>query len=153
MRTSIRQNAAKEAKDWVKLALKFGLVLTAPRVWRAISDQLNDRVEDLSDRLTRGLEDVSDTATRKFGDASDRLSDASHALRGRRHWAGPVTGLLVGIGIGAGLGVMLAPAAGGETREVLRDKAVQTKNQVIQSASNAKERIRQSVPFTGTDGD
>jgi gas vesicle protein len=150
MRTS---NAAKDAKDWAKLALKFGLVLTAPKVWRAISDQLNDRVEGLSDRLNRGLEDVSDTATRKFGDASDRLSSASDALRGRRPWAGPVTGLLVGIGIGAALGVLLAPAAGGETREALRDKAVQTKKQVIQSASDAKERIRRSVPFTGTEGD
>jgi gas vesicle protein len=150
MRTS---NAARDAKDWAKLALKFGLVLIAPKVWRAISDQLNDRVEDLSDRLSRGLEDVSDTATRKFGDASDRLSGASDALRGRRPWAGPVTGLLVGIGIGAALGVLLAPAAGEETREALRDKAVQTKKQVIQSASNAKERIRQSVPFTGTEGD
>jgi YtxH-like protein len=146
-------NAAKDAKDWAKLALKFGLVLTAPKVWRAISDQLNDRVEGLSDRLSRGLEDVSDSATRKFGNASDRLSSASDALRGRRPWAGPVTGLLVSIGIGAALGVLLAPAAGGETREALRDKAVQTKKQVIQSASNAKERIRQSVPFTGTDGD
>ena len=94
MRTSMRENAAKDAKDWAKLALKFGLVLTAPKVWRAIRDQLNDRVEDLSDRLSRGLEDVSDTATRKFGDASDRLSGASDALRGRRPWAGPVTGLV-----------------------------------------------------------
>jgi hypothetical protein len=146
-------NATRDAKDWAKLALKFGLVLTAPKVWRAISDQLNDRVEDLSDRLSRGLEDVSDTATRKFGDASDRLSGASDALRGRQPWAGPVTGLLVGLGIGAALGILLAPAAGSETRDALRDKAVQTKKQVIQSASNATERIRQSVPFTGTEGD
>jgi gas vesicle protein len=153
MRTSMRENAAKDAKDWAKLALKFGLVLTAPKVWRSISDQLNDRVEDLSDRLSRGLEEVSETATLKFGDAGDRLSDASDALRGRRPWAGLLTGLMVGIGIGAGLGVLLAPASGGETREALRDKAAQTKRQVVQSASNAKERIRQSVPFTGTDGD
>ena len=157
MRTSMRENAARDAKDWAKLALKFGLVLTAPKVWKAISDQLsdqlNDRVEDLSERLSRGLEEVSETATRKFGDAGDRLSGASDALRGRRPWAGPLTGLLVGIGIGAGLGMLLAPASGGETREALRDKAAQTKKQVIQSASNAKERIRQSVPFTGTEGD
>jgi gas vesicle protein len=153
MRTSTRQNVAKDARDWAKLALKFGLVLTAPKVWRAISNQLNDRVEDLSDRVTRGFEDASETASRRFGDASDRLSDARDALRGRRHWVGPVTGLLVGIGIGAGLGVLLAPMAGEETRDALRDKAVQTKNQVIQSASDAKERIRQAVPFTGTEGD
>jgi gas vesicle protein len=153
MRTSIRKNAARDAKDWAKLALKFGLVLAAPKVWRAISDQLNDRVEDLSERLSRGLEEVSETATRKFGDAGDRLSDANDALRGRRPWAGLLTGLLVGIGVGAGLGVLLAPASGGETREALRDKAAQTKKQVVQSASNAKERIRESVPFTGTEGD
>jgi hypothetical protein len=153
MRTSARENAVRDAKDWAKLALKFGLVLAAPKVWRAISDQLNDRVEDLSDRLSRGFEEVSETTTRKFGDAGDRLSGASDALRGRRSWAGPLTGLAVGIAIGTGLGVLLAPASGGETREALRDKAAQTRKQVIQSASNAKERIRQSVPFTGTEGD
>lgn len=147
MRSSINNY---KRKDWARAALKLGLVLTAPKVWNAISDQLNNHVDDVSSRLSRGFDDVSDTAGRTYDKAVDRLSAASDALQGRNSWAAPLTGLVIGIGVGAGLGILLAPAPGSETREALRDRAVQAKNKVVQSATNARDSVRQSIPFTAT---
>ncbi len=131
-------------RNWGRLAAKLGLLLTEPKVRATIGDQLKDRADQ-----------VTDTIASKYEDAVDRLESAGAALRGRNRWPSRAVGFLFGVGVGAGLGILLAPAAGSETREVIRGKAVDMKNKVVESASMATGKIRQSVssmPSTGTEG-
>ncbi|MFY9559352.1 MAG: YtxH domain-containing protein [Terriglobales bacterium] len=131
-------------KDWARLAAKLAFVLTEPKVRAAIGDHLKDRADY-----------VTDTLTSKYEDAVDRLGAAGAALQGRSYWPSRVMGFVLGVGVGAGLGILLAPAAGSETREAIRGKAVDMKNKVAESASTATDRIRQSVtsmPSTGSEG-
>ena len=132
-------------KDWARLAAKVGLALTEPGVRAAISDQVKDRVDD-----------VTDTIASKYEDAVERLEAAGAALQGRTiSWPSRMTGFLLGMGIGAGLGILLAPGSGTETREAIRGKAVDVKNRVVESASMVSDKIRQSVTTiqpTGTEG-
>jgi YtxH-like protein len=141
MRNSGRMNTAK---DWVRLAAKLGALFTEPKVRNAIADRLKDRVDD-----------VTDTVTSKYEDAVDRLESAAAALRGRRYRPSRVAGFLLGVGVGAGLGILLAPVPGSETRQAVRDKATDVKNKVVESAASATGKIRRSVtnmPSTGTQG-
>lgn len=121
-------------KDWARLAVKLGVLLTEPEARAVIGDQLKDRV----DRVT-------DTITSRYEEAVDRLEAAGDVLQGRSHWASHAMGFLLGVGVGAGLGILLAPESGSETREAIRVKAVDVKNKVVESASVAGGRIRQSV--------
>jgi hypothetical protein len=132
-------------KDWVRLAAKLGVLLTEPKVRAAIADRLKDRVDD-----------VTETVANKYEDAVDRLESAAAALRGGSYWRpSRATGFLLGVGVGAGLGILLAPASGSETRQAVRDKAADVKNKVLESAASATGKIRRSVskmPSTGTQG-
>ena len=131
-------------KDWARLAAKLGLLLTEPKVRSAIANQVRDRADA-----------VTDTIADKYEDALDRLEAAGAALQGRTYWPSRVTGFLLGVGVGAGLGILLAPAAGTETREAIRDKAAAMKDRVVESASSMTGKARQSVtsmPSTGTQG-
>jgi gas vesicle protein len=142
-------------KDWVRLGARLSLLFTEPKVRKAVGDRIKDSVEDLSDAFTSKYEDVQDTVTSKYEDAVERLNAAQCALQGRGYWRSRITGFLVGIGVGAGLGILLAPASGSETRDAVRDKAVDVKNKVFRSASAAMGKARESVssmPFTGTEG-
>jgi hypothetical protein len=138
----IMRNAAtsKTAKDWVRLAAKLGVLFTEPRVRTAIADRLKDRVDD-----------VTDTVASKYEDAVDRLESAA-ALHRRSYWPSRVAGFLLGVGVGAGLGMLLAPARGSETRQAVRDKAVDVKNKVFESAASARGKIRQSVTNMASTG-
>ena len=136
--------ARKTMKDWARLAARLGLLLTEPGVRAAVSDQVKDRVDN-----------VTDTIASKYEDAVDRLEAAGAALQGRSYWPSRAMGFLLGVGVGAGLGVLLAPQSGNETREAIRGKAVDAKNKVVDAASMATGKIRQSVtsmPATGTEG-
>jgi hypothetical protein len=131
-------------KDWARLAVKLGLLLTEPKVRSRIVNEVRDRADV-----------VSETIADKYEDALDRLEAAGAALQGRTYWPSRVTGFLLGVGVGAGLGILLAPAAGTETREAIRDKAAAMKDRVVESASTVTGKARQSVtsmPSTGTQG-
>jgi hypothetical protein len=132
------------AKDWVRLGAKLSLLFTDPRVRNAIGDRLKDRVDNLTD-----------TIAGKYDDAAHHVEAAAAAFQGRRNSPSRVAGFLLGVGIGAGLGIFFAPASGAETRDAVRNKAVDMKNRAFESAAAATERIRQSVSsmqFTGTQG-
>jgi len=63
--------------------------------------------------------------------------------------------MLVGVAIGTGIGMMLAPAAGSETRRVIRNKTIDLKNRAGETASEIAARVRHtasSIPATGTEG-
>jgi len=150
MRDVRRQNSVK---DWVRVAAKLGLLFTEPNVRKAVSDRVRDTVEDLSGRVSSKYDEVSDTVSSKYEDAVDRMEAAADALRGDSKWPSHLTGFLLGLGIGAGLGILLAPASGRETRESVRDKVGDLKDRVFESAASATGRFRPSVtsmPSTGT---
>jgi gas vesicle protein len=139
---NLRSN--NRVKDWVRLGAKLSLLFTDPKVRSAINDGLKDHADDLRDRA----DNFTDTVSNKYDDAVHRVEAAADAIRGKRHWASHAGGFLLGVGIGAGLGLLLAPASGAETRDAVRDSAVDMKNRV-------SDRIRRSVnpiPFTGTEG-
>ena len=131
-------------KDWARLAARLGLMLTEPKTRAAVIDQAKDQMDY-----------VTDTIASKYEDAVDRLEAVGAALQGRTYWPSRITGFLLGVGVGTGLGILLAPAAGSETREAIREKAAEVKNKVVELASTATGRIRQSIssmPSTGTEG-
>ncbi len=131
-------------KDWVRLAAKLSLLFTEPKVRAAIGNQIKDRVNDLSGSMSDKFDDVSDTVSSKYEDAADRLEAAANALQGQTNWPSRLTGFLLGVGIGAGLGILLAPASGSETRETVREKAADVTDKFRRSVMN--------MPSTGTEG-
>ena len=152
MRNTDVQNTVK---DWVRLAAKLSLLFTEPKIRKAIANQVKSKVDDFSDNVSDRYSDVSDAVAGKYEDAVDRLEAAADAIEGKNQWPSRAAGFLLGVGIGAGLGILLAPAAGSETREAVREKAVGVKERVFDSVASATGKIRQSVtsmPSTGTQG-
>ena len=134
------------AKQWARFAMKFGLVLSDPKLWSSLNDQLRDRTDEVSDVV----KDKYDAMREKYEDASDRFSNASSALRGDSHWLAPTLSFIGGVG----LGILFAPLSGEEMRGVIRDKAADVTNNVKNKVSNMKSRYGASdAAFTGTDGD
>jgi gas vesicle protein len=140
----INSRSKNTVKDWVRLAAKVGLLFTEPKVRAAVGSQIKDTVDDLTDKAASRYDDVSDAVASKYEDAVDRLEDAAAAIQGKSYWASRVTGFLLGVGVGAGLGILLAPASGAETRESVRDTAVDVTNRIRRSVTK--------MPSTGTEG-
>jgi gas vesicle protein len=132
------------SKDWIRLAARIGLLFTEPKVRAAIGDQIKESVGNLSDTVSSKYSDISDTVADKYEDAADRLEAAAEALQGKSRWPSHLAGFLLGVGVGAGLGILLAPAAGSEIRESLRDRAADVTNRIRRSVT--------SMPSTGTQG-
>lgn len=123
--------------------MKIGLFLTDAKLWSAVNDQLKERAGDFSDSMRDTYEETS-----------NRLDNAQAALRGRTHWVGSTLGFLGGVGIGVGLGMLLAPVSGEEARSVIRDKASDVKNKVTDFAAGSSGTTQyRSSQSTGTTGD
>jgi gas vesicle protein len=136
-------NRQSAIQKWARLALKCGLVLTDAKLWESIGGQLRDRVDDVSSEMKR-----------RYADTTDRLERAQDAFQGRRNWAAPAASFLGGVGLGVGLGLLLAPASGQETRSALRDKVVNLKNRVDEMGPGStpyRSAIRSSSTGTGDD--
>jgi gas vesicle protein len=133
MRGNEKQNRMKQ---WARLALKCGLVLTDAKLWSQINDHLGERVEDVNDNIRR-----------KYDEASDRVQAAHGAMMGRTHWVAPTASFIGGIGLGLGLGILFAPASGKETRATIHDKAMGLKDKV----GDLREIRFGSHSATGTD--
>jgi gas vesicle protein len=132
------------AKDWVRIAAKLGLLFTEPKARAAVGDRIKDGVEDLTDAVSSKYDDLSDTVGSKYENAVERLEAATDALQGKGYWPSRITGFLLGVGVGAGLGILLAPTSGSEIRESVRDKATEVKNRIRDSVAR--------MPPTGTEG-
>jgi hypothetical protein len=126
----------RSAKQWARFAMKIGLFVTDAKLWSAVNEQLRERAEDISESM-RGT----------YKETSSRLDNAQAALRGRTHWFGSTLGFLGGIGIGVGLGMLLAPVSGEEARSVIRGKVTD-----FASGTSGSTQFR-STPPTGTTGD
>ncbi len=105
------------AKQWARLALKSGLLLTDAELWASLNEQLR-----------AGANEVSHVVKHRYEKAADRLQErrASTSFG----WVSPTVAFLGALGLGIGLGVMFAPVSGDEARAVLRDKVVDIKNKV-----------------------
>jgi hypothetical protein len=133
------------AKQWARFALKCGLLLTDAKLWASINEQLKEHTADITDEVHS-----------RYEDAVGRVQGARRALRGDNNWVGPVMSFIVGIGVGVGM--LMAPASGEETRSAIRDKAVDIKNDIKNKVSDmgaGTARFRSSAtsaPATGTEG-
>ena len=79
---------------------------------------------------------LKDSVTERYQTASRRVRRASNALRGEDHYTGAAAGaLLVGVAIGVGIGVLFAPASGGETRADVAEKLKDMRDKVSQPSS------------------
>lgn len=108
MTNMLRNN---RTKDWARLAMRAGLLLTDAKLWSAVQNQMRDRADEVTEAINEKCED-----------ASSRLSDASDALRGRRGWPSWGT-FLLGVGIGTGIGFLAAPTSIQKVRNAFNDKA------------------------------
>ncbi len=105
-------------------------------------------LDPLRDRLSERLDDISERAQDVYEGAADRVSSITHRMRGRQSdpWAN-ITWLLIGAGVGVGLGVLLAPASGEETRSNISEK-------VQKAGDKVRERFSpQPRPASGTYGE
>ncbi len=135
------RRTSDKIRGWTRLAARFGVLLTEPKVRADISEMLRERGDSMAD-----------TVSDKYDDAVHRLGAAREALRGRTYWPSRVMGFLVGVGAGAGIGILLAPTSGSETREAIRGKAVDVKNKVAESASTITGKFARSVTSTAATG-
>lgn len=139
-------------QNWGRLALKCGLLLTDAGLWKSIGSQLRDRADDVGDVVRSKYDDVSDVMRDRYEDTADRFGRAQDALQGRRNWVAPAASFIGGVGLGVGLGLLLAPASGDETRSALRDKVVDLKNRAQDAVSdNTLYRAAVRASSTGTD--
>lgn len=94
--------------QFLRLLFGAGLLLTEPRERRHIYDRVTDQMDDVANRASRGYEA-----------AADRVNRFYRTARGRDRGLSGATTFLIGVGIGAGAGVLLAPASGKQTRQTI----------------------------------
>lgn len=130
-----------KAQQWARLAMKAGLFLTDAKLWSAINEQMRERADDMGDTLRR-----------TYRETTDRLDNAQAALRGEHHWFGSGLTFLGGVGLGIGIGMLLAPMSGEQARATIRDKAGDVRHRVSDFAGGGSRYRPVSSP-TGTEGD
>ena len=96
-------------------------------------------------RVGRQVGDLRDSASDKLDDFADRIGRVSDSLSGRRDYVTPIGSFLVGMGIGAGLGMLFAPASGEETRSKIMDQAADLKDRVTQKATTIRDRASEKA--------
>jgi len=115
--------------DWKKL-LK---VMLGTSLFLVESNRVGNRVRSR-------MGDFRDSAADTFDDLAGRIGRVSDSLSGRRDYVSPIGSFLIGMGIGAGLGMLFAPASGEETRNRIMDQASDLKERVTQKATNIRDR-------------
>jgi gas vesicle protein len=130
-------------KDWARLAMKLGLIVTDARTWATVQDEIKERANDIGGAVKQ-----------KYAETADQLAAARAELERNSDWFARTTSLLAGVGVGIAVAMLFAPASGEETRANLRDKAMEAKSSVEGLAARAT-RGRASVTgmSTGTQGD
>jgi YtxH-like protein len=96
-------------------------------------DKTVDRLSELLDRATKVAQDL---------EVKERLGDAVAALRRTRITQDDssgverfVTGLLIGVGVGFGLALLLAPKSGEEMRDDLMQRGIELRDRAGELAS------------------
>jgi len=131
------RRSTDKIKNWARVAASVGALLSRPKVRARINQLFQDRVNS-----------VTDAVSERYDDAVHRVGAAADALRGRparAEWRMPAMSFAVGLGIGAGLGILLAPTSGAEARGAIRTKAVSFKDTIADSAANIAVRASKTV--------
>jgi len=141
------REASEKIKNWTRVAAWLGVLLTEPKVRARIGQSIGQSIKDRA-------ESFADKAGSTYNEAVHRMESARDALRGKPSRGPQVAGFLAGLGIGAGLGLLLAPSAGSETRSAVRAKATAAGSKIASSASMVARSFAQSrshIPRTGTE--
>jgi hypothetical protein len=102
---ALRRRPSK--KNWIRFAMKLGLLATDAAVWSSVARMLSDR-----------------------DDATDiRRESLASNLSPNRGWSHAST-LFIGVAIGVGVGILFAPVSGQEARNTLRETAADVKDKV-----------------------
>ena len=120
----------KKTTDWLRFAMKCGLLATDASVWEAMGNSVSERSKNVQD-------------------AFSRTENLATGVRHQRRWSHATT-LLSGIGIGIGVGMLLAPVSGRRARGVIRDKAADIKNKVTDVADWAGRMAPQGGRTSGS---
>ncbi|MFL6303580.1 MAG: YtxH domain-containing protein [Candidatus Sulfotelmatobacter sp.] len=94
-------------KNWVRFAMKLGLLATDAAVWSSIARMITDRDEATDIRRERIASNLSPN----------------------RGWSHAST-LFIGVAIGVGVGMLFAPVSGEQARNTIRDTAQDMKEKV-----------------------
>ena len=94
-------------KNWVRFAMKLGLLATDAAVWSSIARMITDRDEATDVRRERIASNLSPN----------------------RGWSHAST-LFIGVAIGVGVGMLFAPVSGEQARNTIRDTAQDMKQNV-----------------------
>jgi len=86
-------------------------------------ERSDDATKSARDRAAARMDDLRDAAQEKYETATERVRRASRAIRGEDNEVLRNTLFFAaGIGVGLGVGLILAPASGDETRSVIAGK-------------------------------
>ena len=64
-------------------------------------------------------------------------------------WSEPIAAFVVGLGVGAALGIFFAPRAGEDTREFLRSGAEDTLDAVAAGGRRLSRRVQRTIEKAG----
>jgi len=113
---------------WLKVLLGTGLYLL---------EQSDGATKDVRKRAADRFSDLRDVAQDKYETATERLDRATRAIRGEdQSMAGNVLRFVAGVAVGVGIGLVLAPASGEETRNVIAGKVHEMGDKVRQQFSD-----------------
>ena len=115
---------ARKATNWARTAMKWGLLLTDVALWEAVTRDVKHAATSVTGRVQR-----------RYDGRSEREPEQRVVVHTGPDWFGRTTSLLAGIGIGVGVGMLFAPSSGEETREAIRDRAMEIKDRVSDAAS------------------
>src|ERR1700730_16443218 len=94
-------------------------------------EQSDSSTKKVRDRAADRFSDLREVAQEKFETASDRFARASKAIRGEDSYVLSNTlRFLAGVGVGLGVGLILAPASGEETRSVIAGRVHEMSDKV-----------------------
>jgi ElaB/YqjD/DUF883 family membrane-anchored ribosome-binding protein len=94
-------------------------------------EQSDGSTKKIRDRAADRFSDLRDVAQEKFETASDRVARATRAIRGEdSHVLNNTLRFLAGVGVGLGVGLILAPASGEETRSVIAGRVHEMSDKV-----------------------
>jgi hypothetical protein len=104
-------------------------------------------LDNLRERLPNKVENIKGKARETYETASDRLGRATDALRGKEdsQVLSNVGALLIGVSVGVGVGLLIAPARGDVTRADIAKK-------VSDFGEKVRDRERKPASATGTHG-
>lgn len=100
-------------------------------------------IDSLRERLPDNVDDIKERVRDTYDTASHRVGRANDALRGRDSQIfGRVGALLIGAAVGVGVGLLIAPATGEETRADIADKVTEFSDKVRERIGEKEQGAR-----------